>query len=171
MKILCILKNLQQFFKISDDEHGSITKQVKKELGMPDDTAVIVVIDDDPSIRKYVDHILKKTYNDRYHRSNCRDSSAGNSKSNAVSYYQRRQFGHWYDERIFISTKKLSPAPYGEGLKSARVRLDEFDGRRFLCAKRQTNGRQGVPCKTIYARIIRSNGKERTCLTDARFIA
>jgi len=56
------LKNLQQFFKISDDEHISITKRVKKELGMPDDTAVIVVIDDDPSIRKYVDHILKKTY-------------------------------------------------------------------------------------------------------------
>jgi CheY-like chemotaxis protein len=57
------LKNLQQFFKISDDEHVSITKRIKKELGMPDDTAVIVVIDDDPSIRKYVDHILKKTYN------------------------------------------------------------------------------------------------------------
>ncbi|MCX6122849.1 MAG: response regulator [Ignavibacteriales bacterium] len=57
------LKNLQQFFKISDDEHGSITKRVKKELGMADDTAVIVVIDDDPSIRKYIDHILKKTYN------------------------------------------------------------------------------------------------------------
>jgi CheY-like chemotaxis protein len=56
------LKNLQQFFKISDDEHVSITKNVKRELGMPDDTAVIVVIDDDPSIRKYVDHILKKTY-------------------------------------------------------------------------------------------------------------
>jgi PleD family two-component response regulator len=56
------LKNLQQFFKISDDEHDSITKHVKKELGMPDETAVIVVIDDDPSIRKYVDHILKKTY-------------------------------------------------------------------------------------------------------------
>ncbi len=56
------LKNLQQFFKISDDEHASIFKRIKKELGMPDDTAVIVVIDDDPSIRKYVDHILKKTY-------------------------------------------------------------------------------------------------------------
>jgi CheY-like chemotaxis protein len=56
------LKNLQQFFKISDDEHSSITKSIKKELGMPDETAVIVVIDDDPSIRKYVDHILKKTY-------------------------------------------------------------------------------------------------------------
>ncbi len=56
------LKNLQQFFKIADDEHASITKRVKKELGMPDETAVIVVIDDDPSIRKYVDHILRKTY-------------------------------------------------------------------------------------------------------------
>lgn len=56
------LKNLQQFFKISDDEHISITKQVKKELGLPDETAVIVIIDDDVSIRKYVEHILKKTY-------------------------------------------------------------------------------------------------------------
>jgi PleD family two-component response regulator len=56
------LKNLQQFFKIADDEHVSITKRVKKELGLPDETAIIVVIDDDPSIRKYVDHILKKTY-------------------------------------------------------------------------------------------------------------
>ena len=56
------LQNLQYFFKISDDEHASIIKRIKKELGMPDDTAVIVVIDDDPSIRKYVDHILKKTY-------------------------------------------------------------------------------------------------------------
>jgi CheY-like chemotaxis protein len=56
------LKNLQQFFKISDSEHSSITKSIKKELGMADETAVIVVIDDDPSIRKYVDHILKKSY-------------------------------------------------------------------------------------------------------------
>jgi CheY-like chemotaxis protein len=56
------LKNLQHFFKISDSEHESIVKRVKKELGMPDETAVILVIDDDPSIRKYVEHILRKTY-------------------------------------------------------------------------------------------------------------
>jgi PleD family two-component response regulator len=56
------LKNLQHFFKISDEEHASITKSVKKDLGMPDETAVIVFIDDDPSIRKYIDHVLKKTY-------------------------------------------------------------------------------------------------------------
>jgi CheY-like chemotaxis protein len=56
------LKNLQQFFKISDDEHASIIKRVKKELGLPDETAVIMIIDDDHSIRKYVEHILKRTY-------------------------------------------------------------------------------------------------------------
>jgi CheY-like chemotaxis protein len=56
------LKNLRQFFKITDNEHEAITKRVKKELGMPDETAVIMVVDDDPSIRKYVEHILKKTY-------------------------------------------------------------------------------------------------------------
>ncbi len=56
------LKNLRQFFKISENEHISLTKRVKKELGLPDDTAVIYVIDDDPSIRKYVEHILRKTY-------------------------------------------------------------------------------------------------------------
>ena len=59
---LAHLKNLQQFFKISDEEHVSITKTIKKELGLPDETAVIVFIDDDPSIRKYVDHVLRKTY-------------------------------------------------------------------------------------------------------------
>jgi CheY-like chemotaxis protein len=56
------LKNLQQFFKISDEEHSSITKGVKMELGMADETAVILVIDDDSSIRRYVEHILRKTY-------------------------------------------------------------------------------------------------------------
>jgi CheY-like chemotaxis protein len=56
------MKNLQQFFRISDEEHVSITKRVKKELGQTDETAVILVIDDDPSIRKYAEHLLKKTY-------------------------------------------------------------------------------------------------------------
>ncbi|MCX7983926.1 MAG: response regulator [Bacteroidetes bacterium] len=56
------LKNLRQLFRISDDEHVAIVKRVKKELGLPDETAVIVAIDDDPAIRKYIEHILKRTY-------------------------------------------------------------------------------------------------------------
>lgn len=57
---LAHLKNLQGFFRISDGEHASIVRGVKAELGLPDETAVIVVIDDDPSIRKYAEHLLKK---------------------------------------------------------------------------------------------------------------
>lgn len=56
------LKNLRTLFHISDDEHVAIVKRVKKELGLPDETAVIIAIDDDPAIRKYVEHILKRTY-------------------------------------------------------------------------------------------------------------
>ncbi len=56
------LKRLQQFFHITDEEHTDIAKRMKKELGLADETAVIAVIDDDLSIRKYVEHILRKTY-------------------------------------------------------------------------------------------------------------
>lgn len=56
------LKNLQRFFHISDDEHNSITEGVKRELASTNETAVILVIDDDASILKYVEHLLKKTY-------------------------------------------------------------------------------------------------------------
>jgi DNA-binding NarL/FixJ family response regulator len=35
---------------------------VKKSLGLPDETAVIFLIDDDPTIRKYLEYILTKTY-------------------------------------------------------------------------------------------------------------
>ncbi|HVN47383.1 MAG TPA: response regulator [Bacteroidota bacterium] len=56
------LKRLQQFFHITDEEHADMTKRMKKELGLADETAVIAVIDDDLSIRKYVEHILRKTY-------------------------------------------------------------------------------------------------------------
>jgi CheY-like chemotaxis protein len=56
------LKQLQRFFRITDMEHADITKRVKKELGLADESAVIIVIDDDLSIRKYVEHILRKTY-------------------------------------------------------------------------------------------------------------
>jgi CheY-like chemotaxis protein len=59
---LAHLKNLQGFFRISDEEHASIVQGVKAELGLPDEIAVIVVIDDDPSIRTYAEHLLKKSH-------------------------------------------------------------------------------------------------------------
>ncbi len=39
-----------------------MTKSAKKDLGLPDDTAVILVVDDDPVIQQFVGHILKRTY-------------------------------------------------------------------------------------------------------------
>lgn len=56
------LKNLQMLCNISEEEDRGISKRVKKSLGLPDETAVIFLIDDDPTIRKYLEHILSKTY-------------------------------------------------------------------------------------------------------------
>ena len=56
------LKNLRKLFGISDEEHKKLVKRVKKELGLPDETAVILIIDDDPAIRKFVEHVLRRTY-------------------------------------------------------------------------------------------------------------
>lgn len=56
------LQNLRDLYSISEGEDREITKRVKKSMGLPDETAVIAVIDDDPTIRKYVEHILAKTY-------------------------------------------------------------------------------------------------------------
>lgn len=56
------LKTLQGLYNISEKEDRGITKRVKKSLELPDETAVILVIDDDLSIRKYLEHILTKTY-------------------------------------------------------------------------------------------------------------
>ncbi|MBI3193549.1 MAG: response regulator, partial [Ignavibacteriae bacterium] len=57
-----MLASLQQLYSISQDEHKNLTKQVKKELGLPDETAIILAIDDDPPVLEFVAHILKQTY-------------------------------------------------------------------------------------------------------------
>ncbi len=57
-----MLATLQQLYSISPDEHKNLTKQVKKELGLPDETAVILAIDDDPPVLDFVAHILKQIY-------------------------------------------------------------------------------------------------------------
>ncbi|MBI5216373.1 MAG: response regulator [Ignavibacteriae bacterium] len=57
-----VLGSLQQLYSISQEEHKSLTKRVKKELGLPDETAVILAIDDDPPVLEFIAHILKQTY-------------------------------------------------------------------------------------------------------------
>jgi CheY-like chemotaxis protein len=57
-----VLLNLKNLFQISDDEERDIVKKVKKDLGLPDESAVILVVDDDPAILKFVEHTLKHSY-------------------------------------------------------------------------------------------------------------
>ena len=59
---LVSLKSLQSLYQLSDEEHSSLTKSVKKELGLPDEDAVILVLDDDPVLQKFLVHILRQTY-------------------------------------------------------------------------------------------------------------
>lgn len=56
------IENLRILFGIPDEEHNQILRRVKKELGLPDENAIVLVIDDDPRIIRFVEHILRKTY-------------------------------------------------------------------------------------------------------------
>ena len=57
-----LLANLKQTYQISDEENLNVVNKVKKELGLPDETAVILVIDDDPAILRFIEHTLNRTY-------------------------------------------------------------------------------------------------------------
>jgi CheY-like chemotaxis protein len=56
------LKNLQILYGLTDEEHRTLTRAAKKDLGLPDETAVILVVDDDPVVQDFICHILKQTY-------------------------------------------------------------------------------------------------------------
>ena len=56
------LKSLQEMYGISDLERQALTKAAKKDLGLPDEDAVILVVDDDPVVQKFIGHILRQTY-------------------------------------------------------------------------------------------------------------
>lgn len=59
---LGMIENLRTLYEIPEEEHVQILRRVKKELGLPDENAVIMIIDDDPAILRFVEHMLKKTY-------------------------------------------------------------------------------------------------------------
>ena len=53
---------IQSLYDISDTEHTSILKSVKRELGIADEATLALVIEDDLPIRKFAEHMLKKTF-------------------------------------------------------------------------------------------------------------
>jgi len=57
-----ILENLRTHYGISDAEHEGLVKQVKTDLGIADDNALILLIDDSPDILMFCSYALRKTY-------------------------------------------------------------------------------------------------------------
>jgi CheY-like chemotaxis protein len=139
------LKNLQQFFKISDDEHTSITKRIKKELGLPDETAVIVVIDDDPSIRKYVEHILRKTYLNVITAANAESALTEMEKVSPSLIISDVNLGAGVMSG-FTFYEKIVAGAYGEKLKSiAFVLMSSMEGEFFVRSAKQLGVKAYLP--------------------------
>ncbi len=59
---LDVLRSLQRLYDVPDEEHKVIVDRVKGDLGLPDESATIYVIDDDQHILAFIKHVLKKTY-------------------------------------------------------------------------------------------------------------
>ncbi|HLP17952.1 MAG TPA: response regulator [Bacteroidota bacterium] len=57
-----IINNLRNHYEISEEEHTKLVKQVKLDLGIPDEDAMILIIDDSPDILVFCDYALRKTY-------------------------------------------------------------------------------------------------------------
>lgn len=56
------LLSLQALYGLSDEEHLKLTRAAKKDVGLPDETAVILVVEDDRIVREFICNILKQTY-------------------------------------------------------------------------------------------------------------
>lgn len=131
------LKNLQQFFKISDEEHNSIISRVKKDLGLPDETAVIYVIDDDPAIRKYVEHILKKTYHTVITAANAESALKEIEKTPPSLIVSDVNLGAGVISG-FTFYEKIISGTYGETLKSvAFVLMSSLEDEFFVRSAKQ----------------------------------
>ncbi|TAK59349.1 MAG: response regulator, partial [Bacteroidetes bacterium] len=56
------LSKLKSLYSISEDEHKILVRKVKRDLGMPDETAVILVVDDEPAMLSATALLLEETY-------------------------------------------------------------------------------------------------------------
>ncbi|HLP16882.1 MAG TPA: response regulator, partial [Bacteroidota bacterium] len=57
-----ILAHLCELYQISPEEHDRLMKQVKRQLGLPDESVSILAIDDSNDMLVFIEYILKKTY-------------------------------------------------------------------------------------------------------------
>ncbi len=57
-----LLAHLCDLYQISPEEHDRLTKQVKRQLGLPDESARILAIDDSKDLLVFIDYVLKKNY-------------------------------------------------------------------------------------------------------------
>lgn len=116
------LKSLQILYELSDDENLLLARTVKKDLGLPDETAVILVVDDDPVVQEFICHILNQTY---------RTVLAAKSVDEAVtaSSHNRPELilcdHHLGSESISGITfyEKIQQNKYGDSLKDVRFVL------------------------------------------------
>lgn len=56
------LAQLRKLYAITDEEHAGLTRDVRAELGVPDASSVILAVDDDPTVLKFLVHILQQSF-------------------------------------------------------------------------------------------------------------
>lgn len=116
------LKNLQNLYGISDDENLLLTRTAKKDLGLPDETAVILVVDDDPVVQEFICHTLKQTYRTVFVAKNVDEAVATTLHNQPALILCDHHLGPDSINGITFY-EKIQKNTYGDSLKNARFVL------------------------------------------------
>lgn len=116
------LKNLQNLYGISDDENLLLTRKAKKDLGLPDETAVILVVDDDPVVQEFICHTLKQTYRNVFVAKNVDEAVATTSHNQPALILCDHRLGPDSINGITFY-ERIQKNTYGDSLKNARFVL------------------------------------------------